>query len=58
MELLGKISYTPPQFSAKRIEGKRAYEFAKRGENIELKSCIMEIFLLQNHTLYSSLFTA
>ncbi len=44
MELLGKISYTPPQFSAKRIEGKRAYEFAKKGENVELKSCIMEIF--------------
>ncbi|TKX32042.1 tRNA pseudouridine(55) synthase TruB [Campylobacter estrildidarum] len=43
-ELLGSISYTPPQFSAKKINGQRAYMFAKKGENVKLKSCIMEIF--------------
>lgn len=43
-ELLGKISYTPPQFSAKKIEGKRAYELAVKGEIARLKPCTMEIF--------------
>ncbi|MBZ7964619.1 tRNA pseudouridine(55) synthase TruB [Campylobacter sp. 2457A] len=56
-ELLGLIDYFPPQFSAKKIEGKRAYEFAKKGENIALKSCTMEIFsckiLHYNHPFLS-----
>lgn len=43
-ELLGSLSYFPPQFSAKKIQGKRAYELAKRGENADLKPCRMEIF--------------
>lgn len=43
-ELLGEITFTPPQFSAKRIQGKRAYEFAKKGETIALKECKMQIF--------------
>ena len=43
-ELLGEITFTPPQFSAKRIQGKRAYEFAKKGEIISLKKCKMQIF--------------
>lgn len=43
-ELLGEITFKPPQFSAKRIQGKRAYEFAKKGETIALKECKMQIF--------------
>lgn len=43
-ELLGELVFTPPQFSAKRINGKRAYEFAKKGEQIELKECVMQIY--------------
>lgn len=42
--LLGEIIFTPPQFSAKRIEGKRAYEFAKKGELVPLKENKMQIF--------------
>ena len=34
---IGKISQLPPQHSAIRIGGKRAYEFARKGEEIELK---------------------
>ena len=34
----GKILQTPPIFSAKRVQGKRAYELARKGENVELKS--------------------
>ncbi|TNB63188.1 pseudouridine synthase family protein [Campylobacter helveticus] len=43
-ELLGEVSFFPPQFSAKRSEGKRAYEFAKRGESAPLKECKMQVF--------------
>ena len=28
---------TPPIFSAKRVKGKRAYEYARKGEKVELK---------------------
>ena len=43
-ELLGTLTFTPPQFSAKRIKGKRAYKFAAKGEQVELKECVMQIF--------------
>ncbi|OCR85586.1 tRNA pseudouridine(55) synthase TruB [Campylobacter fetus] len=43
-DLQGKITYTPPKFSAKKIDGKRAYELARNGEEFEMKSSIMEIF--------------
>lgn len=42
--LLGELYFTPPQFSAKRIEGKRAYELAKRGIFAPLKECKMNVF--------------
>ncbi|MBK1993214.1 tRNA pseudouridine(55) synthase TruB, partial [Campylobacter novaezeelandiae] len=38
-KLLGEIEFIPPKFSAKRIQGKRAYEFAKKGQEVELKPC-------------------
>ncbi|NLI56132.1 tRNA pseudouridine(55) synthase TruB [bacterium] len=34
---VGAINQMPPKYSAKRISGKRAYELAKRGENVVLK---------------------
>ncbi|EAK0823282.1 tRNA pseudouridine(55) synthase TruB [Campylobacter lari] len=43
-ELLGKITYTPPAFCAKKIDGVRSYELAKRGFEVNLKPCVMEIF--------------
>ena len=43
-ELLGTLTFTPPQFSAKRIKGKRAYKFAAKGEQVELKECVMQIY--------------
>ncbi|MFP5471096.1 MAG: tRNA pseudouridine(55) synthase TruB [Bacteroidia bacterium] len=33
----------PPLFSAKKIDGVRAYEFARRGEDVELKANQVEI---------------
>ena len=43
-ELIGKISYVPPKFSAKHINGTRAYKLARSGEEFELKPETMEIY--------------
>ncbi|WP_291949533.1 tRNA pseudouridine(55) synthase TruB [Campylobacter sp.] len=43
-ELLGVISYTPPAYCAKKINGVRSYELAKKGIQANLKTCEMEIF--------------
>lgn len=45
--LVGKISYTPPIFSAKKVNGKRAYQLAREGKQVNLKECVMEIFKLE-----------
>lgn len=45
----GEFTYIPPLFSAKKINGKRAYEFAHKGKDIKLKpvtSTIYDIVLL------------
>ena len=42
--LVGKISQIPPNFSAKNINGKRAYDLARKGELFELKPKEVEIF--------------
>jgi tRNA pseudouridine55 synthase len=47
--LKGELTYLPPKFSAKRLNGKRAYEFARAGIDVELKtitSTIHDIHLL------------
>jgi len=41
---IGKIAQTPPVFSAKKVNGKKAYDLARRGEIIELKPKEIEIF--------------
>ena len=33
----GQVEQTPPQFSAKKVDGKPAYKAARRGETVELK---------------------
>jgi tRNA pseudouridine55 synthase len=35
--LLGDIDQVPPAYSAKRVDGKRAYELARAGQAVELK---------------------
>lgn len=45
--LKGKISYTPPRFSAKHINGKRAYELAREGVDFELRQSEMEVFEIE-----------
>lgn len=36
--LMGELTYLPPKYSAKRINGKRAYELARAGIDVELKT--------------------
>lgn len=40
----GEIKYTPPKFSAKRVDGKRAYELARDDIEFELKESVMNIY--------------
>ena len=40
----GKISQMPPQFSAKKVNGRKAYDIARSGQTVELKPKEIEIF--------------
>ena len=42
-QFLGEQWQTPPMFSAIQINGKRAYEFARKGEKVELKPRLLVI---------------
>ena len=39
-----EIEYYPPKFSAKKIDGKRAYSMARDGIDVKMKKSIMKIF--------------
>ncbi|HEY9047624.1 MAG TPA: tRNA pseudouridine(55) synthase, partial [Ohtaekwangia sp.] len=43
LSFIGNVSQLPPMHSAIRIGGKRAYEFARKGKEIELKPREVEI---------------
>ncbi len=51
--LRGELTYYPPKFSAKKVNGKRAYDLARAGEEVTLKeitSTIYDIHLVNyNH---------
>jgi len=40
---IGEISQTPPQFSAKKIKGRKAYEFAREGKEVKLQPKLVTI---------------
>ncbi len=46
-KFLGKISQIPPKFSAKKINGKRAYELARQGIDFNLKPKEVQIYALK-----------
>ena len=50
---IGEIDQRPPDFSAKKINGKRAYELARKGIKFELKKSKKKIYGLKvlNHNL-------
>ncbi len=45
--LTGKIDQVPPQFSAVHIDGKRAYDLARRGETFEIQPRTVEVYELE-----------
>lgn len=44
---VGKQDQIPPIFSAKFVDGKRAYEFARRGIDVDMKPVQIEIFSME-----------
>lgn len=42
--LLGEVSYTPPKYSAKKVDGKRAYDLARNGIDFKLKQSKMNVY--------------
>jgi len=41
---LGEIEQIPPMFSAKKVNGKKLYELARKNKTIELKPSIINIY--------------
>lgn len=56
-KLVGSLEYFPPKYSAKNIDGKRAYEMARDGEEFTMKAIISQIyevkFINYNHPFIS-----
>lgn len=42
--LIGDLEYIPPKFSAKKVDGMRAYDLARQGLDVELNKCNMHIY--------------
>ena len=46
-DLTGERLQAPPIYSAKKVEGVRAYEFARAGEEVELKKALINIYEME-----------
>jgi tRNA pseudouridine55 synthase len=46
-EMVGPQLQTPPPFSAKKVRGRRAYELARAGGDVELKASVIEVYGLR-----------
>lgn len=42
--LKGKLEYLPPKFCAKKVDGKRAYNMARAGEDFKLNKIVSDIY--------------
>ncbi len=58
-QFTGDIEQTPPQFSAIKIDGERAYDIARDGEHVDIKSrpVYIESFDIVDHQGDQTLFT-
>ena len=45
--LTGEREQLPPLYSAKKVQGVRAYEFARAGEEVELKKALINIYEME-----------
>ena len=46
-DLTGERLQAPPIYSAKKVEGVRAYEFARAGEQVELRKALINIYEME-----------
>jgi len=46
-EHIGSIEYLPPKYSAKKINGQRAYNLARDGIDIQMKKSVMYIYSIE-----------
>ena len=46
-ELIGKQEQIPPMYSAIKVNGKKLYEYARKGEKIEIKPRQIEVYDLK-----------
>lgn len=42
--LVGELTYLPPKYSAKRVDGRRAYELAREGKEVDLRAITSHIY--------------
>lgn len=47
VSLTGERLQAPPIYSAKKVEGVRAYEFARAGEEVELRKALINIYAIE-----------
>ena len=47
IKFIGTIEQIPPEFSAVKIDGKRAYHYARKGISVEIKPKILEILEIE-----------
>ncbi len=45
-EFIGEVEQVPPPFSAVKVKGKKAYEMARKGEEVELEPRMINVFSL------------
>ncbi len=53
----GKYEQTPPMYSAKKIDGKKLYELARKGKTVERKAVSVSIFKLDIHSIKNNTVT-
>jgi tRNA pseudouridine55 synthase len=46
-KFVGRIEQVPPPYSAIKIQGKKAYELARKGEEVELEPRIIDVYSLE-----------
>lgn len=46
-EYEGKIAQVPPAYSALKVNGKKAYELARKGEDVELEARMIDVYNLE-----------
>jgi tRNA pseudouridine55 synthase len=46
-KFVGRIEQTPPPYSAVKVQGRRAYDMARQGEEVELEPRIIDVYHLE-----------